>query len=201
MRGLLRISNGLSAVLLLSACAAPMAAVTTGGSAGVLSYATSPSEPPPADLNAQMAQHESWCYSTMGEVYECFDQPQATSPGRLVNVDPPNRFPLNARAYNEALKQAQAAEAPKDLPKPPEDVGQLPLNSAVPALQPSEMTPVPQQALPEALVQPKSAAKPEAKAKKLRKKHKKHKARSKAKASNVPVLPPAAAPSTPVGKH
>jgi hypothetical protein len=69
-------------------------------------YATKPDDLPPADTADQIAEHESWCYETLGYA-ECYSSPQETPPNRLINVDPENRYPLNVRAYNEDLAQTK----------------------------------------------------------------------------------------------
>ena len=69
-------------------------------------YMTKPSDPPPADTADQMAAHENWCYVTLAEP-QCFSSPQDVPPTRLINVDPPNRYPMNVRAYNEDLAQSK----------------------------------------------------------------------------------------------
>jgi hypothetical protein len=54
----------------------------------------------------KMPAHESWCYSTLGYT-ECYPHPLAETPGRLVNVDPPSRYPLTPEAYNKAVAQSR----------------------------------------------------------------------------------------------
>lgn len=83
----------------LAACTGP---VIMGSDAAVI-YATKPSTPPGPDLAAQIPQHESWCYETAGYA-ECYAHPQRTSPGRLINVDPPSSYPVDPAAYRQALK-------------------------------------------------------------------------------------------------
>jgi hypothetical protein len=101
------------AMLALAGCGASVAGVSLvngttvglgGAAAGVLG--TRPDDPPPADLADQTAQHENWCYETMG-YNECYAQPQKVDPNRLVNVDPANRYPLTPRAYDQAVFEAQ----------------------------------------------------------------------------------------------
>jgi hypothetical protein len=58
--------------------------------------------PPPADTADQIPQHESWCYSTMGDP-QCFAQVQDTVPERLINVDPQSVYPVDLHAYHQAL--------------------------------------------------------------------------------------------------
>src|SRR5580704_13519641 len=100
---------------LLAGCGAPVGLM---GDEAAGMYLTKPSEPPPADIADQMAQHESWCYSTMAQQAECYDKPQDTPPSRLVNVDPANRYPMNRKAYAEDLTQSQMADAPKPVARP-----------------------------------------------------------------------------------
>ena len=142
-------------------------------------YATSPSDPPPSDTADQISPHESWCYKTMGEEVECFSEPQDTPPGRLLNVDPPNRYPLTARAYAEVVEQNRLANAPKEAVKDISDQGSV----ATPPVQPAVITPMPPQAAPQVTTpQPPATSK----VKKHKKKHKK----------TVKPTPPAA-PATP----
>ena len=94
------------AMLALAGCAVgPFALngteVAAGGAvAGI--YGTRPDALPPADTKDQIAPHESWCYETLG-YSECYASPQDVPPGRLINVDPPNRYPLTNYNYNQAL--------------------------------------------------------------------------------------------------
>ncbi len=165
-------------VLLLSGCGAPigLAAWEAGGI-----YETRPDDLPPADTATQMGQHESWCYHTLGTI-ECYDAPQDTPPGRLVNVDPPNRYPLNRKAYAESLEQNQQAEAARDAAKiKAQQAAMAPVSSQpelTPAIPPMEMTPIPPQSLKDIPPPPKSKMKP---------KTKKHKKKKAAKAK--PVTP------------
>jgi hypothetical protein len=90
------------AALSLAACngTTVFAAVAAGGIYGTRSKAK-----PPADMSKQIARHESWCYETLGEP-QCFTQPQKGAGSRLINVEPQNRYPLTARAYDDiALRQ------------------------------------------------------------------------------------------------
>lgn len=89
------------AILALAACGSAPQLMMTGGSTAAMWY-TRPGEPPPADPDKQMAQHESWCYGTMGYP-ECYAHPQPNCGNRLVNVDPPNLYPMTPRAYDEAV--------------------------------------------------------------------------------------------------
>lgn len=102
-------------LVFLSGCGAPVGLAAWSGGA---MYATKPGDLPPADTDNQMPAHESWCYSTMGMQVECFSEPQATPPGRLVNVDPANKYPLNRKAYDEALLKAQTPPKPSEMAKP-----------------------------------------------------------------------------------
>ncbi|MDP9127125.1 MAG: hypothetical protein M3N08_02535 [Pseudomonadota bacterium] len=63
-------------------------------------YETRPDDLPPADTYDQIAEHESWCYETLGYP-ECYAHPQNVDPNRLINVDPANRYPLTSRAYKD----------------------------------------------------------------------------------------------------
>jgi hypothetical protein len=67
---------------------------------------TRPDELPPADLDSQIAEHENWCYSTMGRA-DCYSTPQSVRPTRLINVDPANRYPLTPRAYREVVVESE----------------------------------------------------------------------------------------------
>lgn len=97
----------LSALLALSTLALVgcSGAAITGGTAAV-AYVTSPSTPPPADTASQIAEHESWCYQTLGYA-ECYPHPQDVPPGRLINVDPQNRYPLTSEAYDDMIIEDQ----------------------------------------------------------------------------------------------
>lgn len=77
-----------------------------GAGTAATMYATKPSDPPPADTADQIAQHESWCYETLGYP-ECYSHPQDVDPNRLINVDPQNRYPLTPRAYHETVIEDQ----------------------------------------------------------------------------------------------
>ena len=90
------------AVLTLGACTGP---VIMGGDAAVM-YISKPDAPPPADTASQIPQHESWCYSTMGDP-ECYAHPQDVPPSRLINVEPQNRYPVDLRAYHDAVIEGQ----------------------------------------------------------------------------------------------
>jgi hypothetical protein len=87
------------AMLALAACSGTtvMSAASTAGI-----WYTRPGAPPPADTADQIAEHESWCYETMGYA-ECYAHPQDVDPNRLINVDPQNRYPLTARDYQELV--------------------------------------------------------------------------------------------------
>jgi hypothetical protein len=89
------------AALGLSACAGLTGPVIMGADA-VGIYVTKPSSGEPADLDAQIPQHQTWCYSTMGEA-QCFAHPQNVPPDRLINVDPPSAYPVDVAAYRQAL--------------------------------------------------------------------------------------------------
>jgi hypothetical protein len=106
------------AMLALAGCTGPD--VVALGAGGALIYATKPEPPPPADTADQIAQHESWCYETLGDA-ACYAHPQDTDPNRLINVDPENRYPLTTHNYNVAVAQDKAAQdkaAASDNPAP-----------------------------------------------------------------------------------
>ena len=123
-------------------------------------YLTKPLGSQPADLDAQMPPHESWCYKTMGEETDCYSEPQATPPGRLVSVDPPSRYPLTPQAYQDALAKSRMKQQagvparpvpPAVLATPAEDQAKNPLDAsgvmdtqgAMPAsVQPTPLLPV-----------------------------------------------------------
>ncbi|MDX2028402.1 MAG: hypothetical protein SFW62_07180 [Alphaproteobacteria bacterium] len=95
-------SSLILAALILSGCNGTV--IGLGGAAlGI--WGTKPGEEPPADTESQIAQHESWCYSTMG-YSECYPHPQDVNPNRLINVDPANRYPLTPLAYREAMVES-----------------------------------------------------------------------------------------------
>jgi hypothetical protein len=88
-------------MLTLSACNG----TTVGLGAAYLGIeGTKPDELPPADTEDQIAEHESWCYETMGYP-ECYAHPQSVDPNRLINVDPANRYPLTPHAYRETVQE------------------------------------------------------------------------------------------------
>lgn len=89
--------------LILSGCSG----TTVGlGAAALGIWTTKPGDPPPPDLENQIAQHENWCYSSMGYP-ECYPAPQDVNPNRLINVDPASRYPLTPIAYREALVESR----------------------------------------------------------------------------------------------
>lgn len=101
------------AMLSLAGCGAAVGGVSLvngttiglgGAAAGI--YGTKPDEGQPVDTSLQMSQHESWCYQTAGYP-ECYAYPQKDANSRLINVDPPNRYPMTARAYHEAVIESQ----------------------------------------------------------------------------------------------
>jgi hypothetical protein len=61
-----------------------------------------PDKLPPADTKSQIPQHETWCYTTMGDP-ECYTRAQDVPPSRLVNVEPQNRYPLTPQDYQDEL--------------------------------------------------------------------------------------------------
>jgi hypothetical protein len=83
------------AALALANCT-PLQLYSAGTTAAI--YASRPDDPPPADTEDQIAEHESWCYGTMGYP-ECYTKPQNTNPQRLINVDPKNKYPLTNHNY------------------------------------------------------------------------------------------------------
>lgn len=146
----------LAALLLLSGCTPPM---VMGLAAGGGMYATKPGEGAPADTEDQIAPHESWCYHTLGEEVECFSEPQDTPPGRLVNVDPANRYPLNRKAYADALAKAHAptpaaaATAAEDLNKPAQNPDAMMIGTGAltpAAVMPATVSPAPMSIVPKA---------------------------------------------------
>ena len=163
-------------LLLLAGCGAPLA--IGGAIGGVGMYATSPSELPPADTADQIPPHESWCYKTMGEEVECYAEPQDTPPGRLLNVDPPNRYPLTARAYADVVAQNRLANAPKEAVKDIPDPG----TAAMPPVQSGVIAPVQPQVVAPA-PQPPAAHK-------TKKHKKKHKKAAKPTPPATPATPP-----------
>ena len=92
------------AAIVLGGCTGP---VIMGSDAAAV-YLTKPATPPPADTGSQIAGHESWCYSTMGDP-DCYAQAQDVPPSRLINVDPQSRYPLNARAYRRMIASEKVA--------------------------------------------------------------------------------------------
>jgi hypothetical protein len=78
------------------------------GSDAVAIVASRPATPPPADTADQISAHESWCYSTMGDP-ECYAHAQDVSGGRLINVDPQSRYPLDAASYHDVVMEKTAA--------------------------------------------------------------------------------------------
>jgi hypothetical protein len=102
MKSLPFILLALAALMLANCNGTTVAAV--GSAAGM--YLTKPKEPPPADTADQIAQHDSWCYETMGYA-ECYSQAQNTEPDRLINVDPQNKYPLTNHDYWEVVYQGK----------------------------------------------------------------------------------------------
>lgn len=93
--------------LALASCSSGTTAISMVSSAGM--WLTRPGAPDPVDPSLQQAEHESWCYETLGYV-ECYDAPQAGRGNGLVSVEPQNRYPLNPRAYQEAVFLSRADE-------------------------------------------------------------------------------------------
>jgi len=168
----------LAAMLFLTGCNPP---VGIGLAEAGAAWITKPSTPDAADTASQIAPHESWCYRTLGTI-ECFDQPQDDAGNRMINVDPQNRYPLNARAYAEVVTQNRMAEEAKN--KPPMNAVAVPAESVAPvAVQPAEVTPLPQ-ATPKKLAKPKKTV-----AKHKAKKH--HAPKAKKRVPSAIPNPPA----------
>ena len=151
--------------LTLAACTGP---VIMGTDAAII-VVTKPSGPPPADVDSQIPQHESWCYKTMGDI-ECYAHPQNVVPGRLVNVDPQNRYPVDLQAYHDLVTP------------PPPPVVLTATDAAQPVIMPAMQAPVIQEDIPPP---PPKAVHPAKK-----KKHKKPKS-TKPKVAQPPAPPPA----------
>ena len=150
----------LLALLPLSGCGWPFGvAATVGGD-----YLTRPDDLPPADTASQIAPHESWCYKTLGTV-ECYTEPQDTSAGRLMNVEPANRYPLTGKAYAETVTQSQLANAPKAVAKPDDAPDQT---LGMTPVQPAEVTPMTPKVEPKPVIKY-TAKKPHHKHKKAKK--------------------------------
>ena len=92
--------------LALGGCSEQVVAV---GSAATI-YLTRPDTPPAANTKSQIPEHESWCYSTMGDT-ECYTKAQDVPPGRLVNVEPQNLYPLTPDGYKDELAGRRPAPA------------------------------------------------------------------------------------------
>ena len=90
-------------LLTLSACNG----TTVGLGAAYLGITeTRPEDLPPADTEDQIAQHESWCYESLG-YSECYAHAQNVDPNRLINVDPANRYPLTPDAYRDVAAETR----------------------------------------------------------------------------------------------
>jgi len=89
---------------LLGACTGPVIM----GADAIAIVAMRPSSPPPADTQAQIPEHESWCYSTMGDP-QCYPHAQDVSPERLINVEPASRYPLDREGYRQAVIEGKMA--------------------------------------------------------------------------------------------
>ena len=99
------------------------------GTAGMI-YLTKPSDPPPADTEHSIQPHESWCYETMGDPV-CYAHAQDVNPDRLINVDPPNRYPLTPRAYDNEIHPPPPPPAPQVLAPPdPLPIAPVPVSPA-----------------------------------------------------------------------
>lgn len=95
----------LFALAMLSLAGCNGTVIGLGAAAGGI-IGTRPGDEPPADLSAQIPQHESWCYETAGYP-ECYAYPVPNANNRLIMVDPPNRYPLTARSYHETVIESQ----------------------------------------------------------------------------------------------
>ncbi len=73
-------------------------------------YLTRPDEPPPADTQHQIQEHETWCYKTMADT-DCYARAQDVAPNRLVNVEPQNLRPLTPDAYRDEVAGRRPAPA------------------------------------------------------------------------------------------
>lgn len=87
----------------LGGCTGPVIA----GSSAAMIVATKPSPPPPADAAQRIQTKETWCYSTSGAP-QCYPSIQDVPPGRLINVDPQNRYPVDMQTYRDALNDKNA---------------------------------------------------------------------------------------------
>ena len=106
----------LGLIPLLGACTGPVIM----GADAIAIIATKPSSPPPADTQDQIPEHESWCYSTMGDP-QCYPRAQNVPADRLINVEPQNRYPLDSAAYRQAVNEkAPAVGAPMGLAPVPD---------------------------------------------------------------------------------
>lgn len=121
------------ATLAFAGCSSGTTAISLVSSAGM--WLTRDADPGPADLTLQTAQHENWCYETMGYA-ECYDTPQNGRGGGLVSVDPQNRYPLNSRAYQEAVftsRSEEKAAAVVSTSAPAASTAPVPVSKAVSA--------------------------------------------------------------------
>lgn len=91
-------------LLLLAGCTQQ---VVMGGTAAAV-YLTKPSSPTSSDTSYRMPEHQTWCYRTMADP-QCYTSPQDVPPGRLINVDPPELYPLTAEAYSQELAERREA--------------------------------------------------------------------------------------------
>jgi len=94
------------AVALLAGCTQQVVVAESAASI----YLTRPSTPPPADTSERIADHELWCYRTLGDV-QCYSSAQDVPPNRLVNVSPQRIYPLTAEAYRDEVNRQQIAMA------------------------------------------------------------------------------------------
>ena len=91
--------------LALGGCTGP---IIMGTDAAII-MATRPGSPPSADTQSQIPEHESWCYSTLGDP-QCYAHAQDISPGRLINVEPQNRYPVTVQAYRDEIAGRNAPQ-------------------------------------------------------------------------------------------
>lgn len=76
--------------------------ILTGGCTQVWHRLMPEEEARPQPMTA-MQPHESWCYTTLGQI-DCYPGPQRSlAPESLVSVDPPSRYPLTRDAYAKAV--------------------------------------------------------------------------------------------------
>ncbi|MDD3288105.1 MAG: hypothetical protein PHX43_03770 [Alphaproteobacteria bacterium] len=69
-------------------------------------------EPPPevkpqSSVAPSKKRPEKWCYRTIGGVADCYSEPQADSPDRLITVDPPDLHPKTRQEYKNRLSETR----------------------------------------------------------------------------------------------